>query len=175
MRTIYSKSSSVKKANLSMVMIISIVVILTMAVLAMYISIVVKDQYRANDTAIEINNVDASLDVLEHVGETRIKAVLRAATIEDYNIILNQNKSTILAHLDKMLPEKATNIEVVYKENIKEYIHGENMRAYNVIVISVTFENNDTYNLAYYIRNAEGYPNEGVSFQKGEFIFKWKN
>lgn len=193
MRNVCSKHTFVKKGNMTMVMIISIVVVLTMVALCGFLVAVSKNQLHANDKSIEIANVDASVTAVEKTIDPFIdKCVEEMRPLGempgfpdifpwmpefddlwfDENVFMTRYADKIKELTNLVMVDDAE-VTVALVERVPVYIHDVDTYYFDCIVVSMKFENGETHNVAFYIDDPVGEVNDGVTRSKGDYLFTW--
>ena len=181
MRNIRFKHSIVKRGNITMVMIISIVVVLTMLALCAYLVAVSKNQLRSNDKSVETANVDASVAAVSDVVETylsnAITSLKPADAIDDSWFIPSEfieNQEESIKELVGMVLVCSNNqVNVAYVEDVPMCVHEVGTFYYNSIVITIEFANGESRNIAFYIQDSATLPVDGNVREKGDFLLTW--
>ena len=193
MRNLRFKHTFVKKGNMTMVMIMSIVVVLTMVALCAFLVAVSKNQLYANDKSVTVANVDASVSAVEQTIDPFIEQCVDEMRpwgeipgfpdlfpgMPDFDdlwfdetVFMTRYADKIKELTDLIIIDDAT-ITVAFVERVPVYIHDVGTYYFDSIVVSMTFENGETHNVAFYIDDPVGEINDGVARSKGDYLFTW--
>lgn len=184
MHNIHTRRPFVKKANLMMVLVVSVVVVLTMTALCAYSVIVSENELETRNDAIMFANSDATVDAVSHVVEVSIKDKIKDMVPDvllpdeqddwfDIDIFMSAHGDVIRQLVDTVAVVEHEDIKVEYRERVPHYIFDQATYYFDCIVVSITCADGITYNLSFYIKDSEVDSGDGLEREKGTYISTW--